>query len=218
MIRRTLTAVEARPLCVVRHTHAHHHPLPNHVGECVAPPSYHNGLLHAAGSYIVRECSVTREACVAIRVADAGSQVRALRRWSRSIPVACVGDRSCGGGLPRGQWADEERWGAHTGVASRSNKVGMLVTEGSQLKLFWRSKKLEIVANIRGRDNGSLTRAHLFHTPVAQNQLQVEEKEGRPKARSHLCVHLVDDMSFDTLGAYCARRRAHHGNTNIGHP
>jgi hypothetical protein len=135
MSRRTLTAVEARPLCVVRHTHAHRHPLPNHVGGCVAPPSYNNGLLHAAGSYIVRECSVTREAWVATRVADAGSQVRALRRWSRSIPVARVGDRSRGGGR-RGAL------GARTGVARRANKVGVLVTEGSQLKLFWQSNNL----------------------------------------------------------------------------
>jgi hypothetical protein len=60
-------------------------------------------------------------------------------------------------------------------------------------------EQLEVVAKVRGRDKGSLARARLVNEPVAQNQLHMKNKEGRSQARSNLCVHFMDDTSFEPL-------------------
>jgi hypothetical protein len=106
MSGRTETSVEARPFGVVGHAQAQRYAISNNVGECVAAPSCHNGLLHAAGSRIVRKCRVASEVCIATRVVDAWPRVRALRRGSSSIPVASVSGWSSGGDC---RWGSEPK-------------------------------------------------------------------------------------------------------------
>jgi hypothetical protein len=55
---------------------------------------------------------------------------------------------------------------------------------------------LHVLSKVRRGDGAMLSRPSLFHKPVSEDELQVEDKEGRGQARSHFCVHIMHQSRF----------------------